>query len=520
MASSVILRNIRALSSETMTFVKRDLFIDSGVFSNTCSDSAHIVNKEGYWAVPAFTDCHLHLLAYAISKSRLKLDGMSLDSILLKVTDAVSSRQNGMWIHGRGWEASCRKDGAFPHKQELDAVAPLNPVALFSKDGHSLWMNSLAMNQLGVTSDVVDPPGGRFERDEKGDLTGLMRESAVDQIRTRLPAVSDGEKAIRLKTAIKDLHQQGIVAVHSFGGLDEFQFLVRMSQETPLPLHVTCHLDYQDVDRAVSLGLTRGQGIHGVRLAGLKLYADGALGSRTAAVTCPYDNEPDNYGMDVMTRKELAEYATLAARKGWSVAIHAIGDRAVYHSLDALIQARKISPNLPLRIEHVQLVRPRDLNLFAKYNIAASIQPCHMISDISMVDRFWSKQTSMLYPYGSLERSGAMLVSGSDAPIDDENILRNLRYAVLRKGVNLPDSAPGWRPEESLSSLSAVSSVTDRPARLEPDGFRGAIRLEMPGDLVLFRSNPFSDAFRSIHRQEIVEVYFAGERIFQSGEQS
>jgi len=514
MSQPICLQNLKYWSEINQCFQSGDLSISNGKITESPDKRALDYNKEGYWAVPGFTDCHVHLVSYALSASRLQLDGMDLESIQNQVKYTVNTMGKGDWVRGRGWEASCRLQGGFPVRQELDDVSPDNPVALFSKDGHSIWLNSKAIQNLGITEDVKDPPGGRYDRDDHGRLVGVMRETAADQIRFMLPAVTDAEKKKMLRKAVTRLHGQGIIAVHSFGGLDEFRLLLDMDQSEGFPLKVTCHLDYPDFEQGLRENLQKGQGRGWIRLAGLKLYADGALGSRTGAVMQPYTGEPDNTGMDVMSGKDLMLESVRAAQQGFHVAIHAIGDRAVRNSLHALIEARKHAPHVTgMRVEHVQLVDKNDLNLFSIHGICASVQPCHMISDIDMVERFWSQQKGLLYPYGDLDRSGALVVFGSDAPIDNENPILNLRNAVTRTRLNGKWSDRSWHGEQCMNSVSALKAITSRPVLLEAGSARGVITPGLPADIVLFKQNPLTIDPEKLHTLEIAEVYYQGNRV-------
>ncbi|MCD4652789.1 amidohydrolase family protein, partial [bacterium] len=304
------------------------------------------------------------------------------------------------------------------------------------------------------------------------------------------------------------------VAVHSFEGLKEFNLLLEMAESGDLPLKVACSFNLADFDAVIRERLKAGAGKGWVRLSGLKLYADGALGSRSAAVTNAYTDEPDNYGIDVMTDIEMKREATRAADHGLPTAIHAIGDRAVRNALIALVAARKRAPEIKgLRVEHAQLIQRSDLYTFASHDICASIQPCHMISDIEMAERFWSNQTGMLYPYGSLFRTGAKIIFGSDAPIDDENPLKNIRGAITRRRIEGKWSDYSWHSNECMSVVDAFAACTSGPADIEIGPRRGRLEPGMPADLVIFGENPFEKFPDRLHETKIVTVFVDGQRI-------
>ncbi|MBN1297087.1 amidohydrolase [bacterium] len=470
----------------------------------------------GRFLVPGFTDSHLHLVAYAIAQSRLHLDGLDEEQIRHIIGNTAGRLAPGQWIRGRGWEAAHRKKGGFPDRMEIDDVTLQHPTALFSKDGHSLWLNSAALGVLQLTHDVTDPPGGRYERRLDGSLTGLMRETAADVVRNLLPAVTDTEKRHLLQEAFPRLHAQGIIAVHSFEGLDEFELLCDMDDCGDLPLKVTAYVNLEDFDRALAIGVVRGTGSPRVNIGGLKLYADGALGSRTASVFVPYSDDPVNVGMDVMDAKNLRIEAVRAAEHGLPTAIHAIGDRAVRYALDALIAARETAPNIPgMRIEHLQLVQPVDLPRFAASGITASIQPCHLISDMAMARTYWANQTGLLYPYGSIVASGAHYVMGSDAPIDRENPLHNISCAVSRRRTTNSGCEAAWIPEECMTAVSALRGCTIFPADLEFRR-RGRIAPGYPADYVVLDTDPLAPNAFEPGQLQIMTTVLDGDIVFSA----
>ncbi|HPQ41970.1 MAG TPA: amidohydrolase, partial [bacterium] len=431
-----------------------------------------------------------------------------------RIRFAVSEIPAGQWIRGRGWEAAHRVEGGFPDRAEIDHLTPNHPVALSSKDGHSIWLNSRALAELSIDQSIPDPPGGRYDRRTDGSLTGIALENAADAIIHQLPPLPDSEKRRLVSNALPRLHSQGIIAVHSFEGLDEFNLFLEMEARNELPLRVTASFNREDFERALAGKMKPGAAGRRIRLGGLKLYADGALGSRSAAMFAPYTGEPENYGIVVTESTELIRDAVRAAEHGFPTAIHAIGDKAVRHALDALEAARAVAPDLPgMRIEHVQMVQPRDLLRFQAVGIAASIQPCHMLSDIDMAERYWSEQTGMRYPYGSLAASGAICVMGSDAPIDDEHPMRNIRGAVTRRRLSGPWAERAWIPEECMEIIDALRGYTSFPAMLE-GSHRGVLVPGYPADVVVLSGNPLVTKPEHLHGVDVETVYLDGERIF------
>lgn len=513
MTADLVLKNGFVWTGSENRFVKRNLCVSKGIIVASPDKHAQDINVGNRWLVPGFTDCHVHLVNFAVALSRLRLDGLRLTAIQQQIESAAERTPAGGWIRGRGWEAACRVEGGFPDRNEVDHLTPDNPMALSSKDGHTIWLNTRALRELGIHSDVPDPPGGRYDRRSDGSLTGIIRETAADAVKAMLPPVSNAEKYRLLKNAFPRLHRQGIIAVHSFETLSEYNLLLEMDTRGELPLRVTASFNLEDLDRALTLGLKPGQGTAHVRLGGLKLYADGALGSRSAAMFEPYTGEPGNLGMEVMTPGALRDSAVRAARNGLPTAIHAIGDRAVHHALDALEAARIEAPGISgMRVEHIQMVQPDDLARFQRLNIAASIQPCHMLSDIEMAEKYWAEQTGMRYPYHSLAESGALCVLGSDAPIDDENPLRNIRGAVTRRRLSGRWSDRSWLPGERMRVYDALKGYTSHPGRLEGVP-RGRLDPGYPADIVVLTGNPLKADPGTIHEIGIEAVFLSGNRL-------
>ncbi len=485
--------------------------IENGSLGESCSYAPSRIPMKGCWAIPGFTDSHVHLVNYAIAQSCLFLDKLSLEEIRMVLQGAVAKLPRGLWIRGRGWELAYRKQSGFPDRAEIDAITPDNPVVLSSKDGHSLWVNTCALKEIGIIDEIADPAGGRFDRRPDGVLSGVILENAVDIVRAMVPAIPDTEKRRMLKDALPGLYSQGIVAAHSFEGLAEMDLLAGMSAAGELLIKLTASFNHEDLDEAIRRGLTSGCRIEGVQIGGLKLYADGALGSRSASVSRHYNGEPLNFGMEVMSMEQMRNLSAHAANHGLATAIHAIGDRAVHHSLDALICARAIRPDLNgFRLEHIQLIQKEDLLRLASSGIVASVQPCHLIGDIPMVERFWKEQTGMLYPYASMSNSGTLIVFGTDAPIENENPLWNIDAAVMRKGRQSTDEEDAWHADERMDVVEAFRAATSSPARLErPCLRRGLLRTGHPADIVLLDRNPFEAGTRP-GMANIVAVFIDG----------
>jgi predicted amidohydrolase YtcJ len=441
----------------------------------------------GATVTPGLCDAHLHLLAWARSLDEVALGGAATRAeALARVAALVAASPGHGSLVGRGWDANAWAEA--PDRASLDAVTGDRPALLHSKDYHALWANSAALRAAGVERGTPDPEGGRFERDAAGEPTGLVRERAVRRFAALEEAAPRGSDLDALERAIRRLHALGVTMVHDVEGLDAIRALRALSRDPARPpLRVVAHLPQGALDAAIELGLTSGAGDDRFRYGALKLFADGALGSRTAALLEPYEGTSDR-GMELVPRDELARLVARAAAAGITVAIHAIGDRAVRAALDAIEPSAPVLAALllPPRLEHVQLLHPDDRPRFARLGVWASLQPSHCVADIDIARAGWGSRAGLSYPWRTLLDAGAPLAFGSDAPVEPPVPALGLHAAVTRQRV---DGTPegGFVPGERLTLDEALLAYTRGGAALA--GRRGALGRIAPGlpaDLVVW----------------------------------
>lgn len=420
----------------------------------------HRIDCQGGFVTRSFCDSHIHLAGFCVARSQLHLDGMTLDEIHSYLLQIAHQRQAGTWIRGRGWEMNLWCDQMHRVSGFLDSVFPENPVSFVSKDGHSLWLNRIAMAETGLSSDQTDPPGGRYDRDpQTGLLTGMLRETAAEEVLRRLPKPTETEIEALLPDGIRILIENGITSVHAFENETNIHRLIRYLRRSSQKLKCRFYVESHDFDSVFRFFHTERDLPDTFCFGGLKLFADGALGSRTAAVTCPYNHDSSNFGLLVMDRHQITEAGLRAAEYGTDVSVHAIGDRALGETLEAFKLIRSRFPRTVLRVEHIQLARKNDIDCMKELGVIASIQPSHLLSDRAMAAEIWSLQTGLLYPYGSLENAAIPILFGSDAPIEPPDPFRSLRAAMFR--LDWPDDPdiPVWHPDEIMSIPAAAHSA-------------------------------------------------------------
>ncbi len=434
-----------------------------------------IVELRGSAAFPGFTDGHAHLHGIGARELELNLEGTaSVVDLRARVSAWATQHQDPVLI-GRGWIETHWPEGRMPDATDLDPIAPGRPMLLVRADGHALVANSAALRQAGITAATADPPGGRLIRTEEGSPNGILIDRAMDLVAGLLPAQTPQRASLALDKALEVYPALGWTGVHnmSVDWLDVTLLEARAAQ-SPLPLRI-----YNAVTPQASTNLfASGKrfSLDGrVVTRGVKLYADGALGSRGAALFAPYSDSPETSGLILLTEQDRA-IMRQAKEQGLQIAVHAIGDRANALVLTAFEELLGCGPTAALgtnpsacrahrwRIEHAQILRPADISRFAADGVIASMQPSHAISDLYFApSRLGEGRIDGAYAWKSLVQSGAIVVGGSDAPVERGAALIEFYAAIARTDLK-GASGPDWRPGERLSRREALNLFTLAPA--------------------------------------------------------
>ena len=425
------------------------------------------VGLDGRTVLPAFTDSHIHVCGLGLSLRRVDLRGCrSLRDAVASVRDAMGTARPGEWVQGQGWDKNLWPEGRFPRREDLDPVTGGRPVVLRSKDGHMAWVNSAALALVGITRDTPDPEGGTIVRDPAtGEPTGLLAERATRPLFARIGRPSPEAVEQAIVDASQVIHRAGIAGVHVVEGGDVLAAFQRLRARGALTARVCMMIPEESLEAAIALGVRSGFGDDTLRIGGLKVFSDGALGSQTASMLEPYEGQPDHRGVIVRTREQLRTLVGAAAAHGIAAVVHAIGDRANRWVLDAIEAARPDSVRWGLRhrIEHVQVLHPDDLPRLAALDVVASMQPIHCVQDRDIADAYWGARSRHAYAFRSLLRRGTHLTFGSDAPVETLDVLAGIYAAVARKRPDEPDR-PAWYPEERVTVDEAICAYTEGPA--------------------------------------------------------
>jgi predicted amidohydrolase YtcJ len=450
-------------------------------------------------AIPALTDAHLHLRDTALEARQVNLAvATSLDEGLAMIAAEAGRLQSDDWVLGAGWDHE--RWGRWPTAEELERAVRGRRAALRSADHHAIWASHAALREAGIDAALPDPPGGVIRRAAEGEPVGVLLENATELVSRLIPEPSDDVVEQAIVALAEELLRYGIVGIHDPGALradpalHDLGLVGGLADRGGLPIRVYAGIRATGVPRARERGLRSGAPIGSdpastARLGWLKLFADGTLGSQTAALVEPREGSADR-GVMLMSQAELAELAFEAAGGGIATQVHAIGDAAVGAALDALAPTTARVPFMP-RLEHVQLCLPEDRARFGALGIGASVQPVHLREDAATARRDWgSRAETSGYAWRSLLDAGAVLAFGTDAPIEPVDPWPGIALAVLRRDPSWGEDAEPFGSGEALTLEEALRAATVGPALLARDPLGGRLVAGAPGDLIVLPAAP------------------------------
>lgn len=483
-----------------------------------------IVELQGRTVVPGLIDAHSHLENLGTALEQVDLTGAaSYDEVIARLRAAAETLPAGSWVRGRGWDQNRWSKKDFPHHRALSEALPAHPVWATRVDGHAALLNQAALVALGLPtgdSALEDPSGGRFLRDDDGALTGVLIDNAMDVVGARVPAPSLDDRTRRLALAAQTCLQLGLTTVTDMGvGGATLEAYHKLRQAGELPLRAALFLT--DDAELLETWFQRGPMLDPqarLQVRGIKLYGDGALGSRGAALVEPYSDDPSNLGLLTTSGDHVLDVARRALERGFQVGIHAIGDRGNLMVLDALEAAfdGRPRPEARFRIEHVQIARTADLDRLARLGIIASMQPTHATSDMPWAgDRVGHRRLEGAYAWRKVLDAGGRLALGSDFPVESPDPRLGLYAAVTRQDVEgNPDG--GWLPDERLSREEALRGFTlDAAYSLFLDGEVGSLTPGKRADAVVFERDILTVDAREIPSVQVDLTLVDGEIAFQ-----
>ncbi|MFO7681377.1 MAG: amidohydrolase [Chloroflexota bacterium] len=490
---------------------------------NLAGPQTRVIDGNGRLLLPGLIDSHVHFLDTAVRRQQLSLFGVAdFDDALRRIAAAAATKKPGEWLLGYGWDEV--NWPTLPTAAHLDAAAPHNPVALARLDMHTYWVNQAALDIAGITAETPDPPESKIERDENGRPSGILREwNALQLLLPHIPQPDMAAKESWLRETIAAAHRLGLTGVHDQRvekeGQESFRLWQTLQRRGALPLRVHMNVAADFLPEAAALGLQSGFGNDHLWVGHLKTFADGTMGSRTAAMLDPFTGMPDNLGVIVTPADELWRIATDAADAGFALSIHAIGDRAVREVLDVLIERESLDSGhklpMPHRIEHVQLIHPDDLARVGGQRIMAAVQPVHIQTDWQTADRVWSSRSRYAYAFRSLLDRGLKLALGSDAPVASMNPFVGM-FAAIKRQDESGQPAGGWYPEERLTLAEAIYGYTMGPALMSgKEAHQGSISPGKWADMALLADDLFALPVEKMPETAVDMTLVAGEIVYR-----
>jgi len=473
------------------------------------------INLKGKTVVPGFVDAHTHFYYFALSYGRVSLDGLdSLDQCLARIKTFATSLGSDEWLLGEGYSPDRFKKRIDPDRLLLDRVSSGRPAFLFSKDQHSAWVNSRALALAGIDQNTKDPKGGRIEHFGDGTPSGILREGpAFKLIHDRIPEPSKKRVARYYQKALEHAYRKGVTGVHSVDSSPAaFEWFSKMNENKRLGLRINYYFQAAQLPMLAKNNIRYGDGEDFLRVAGIKIFSDGSLGSQTAHCFSKYLGSKNNYGIEVKTKTQMLEEVTQAARLGLPAAIHAIGDKAVSNVLDVFEKAPRLNNGARHRIEHLQLCRRTDIARLKKLNVVASMQPSHCPSDTKMVRKYWGKRGANAYIFRTLIDKGVDLAFGSDVPIEPLDPIAGIAAAVRRAR---PGSRDVLYSEQRVSVEEALYRFTVGPAiAVGQEHCRGRLLPGYPADFVVLSDDITKVPANSIYDVTVLANVLDGEVMY------
>lgn len=475
--------------------------------------------------MPGLIDAHAHVEGLGLALETVSLvDTKSYEEVIDRIAARAATAAPGEWIIGRGWDQNDWPDKSFPTAAPLDLRVPDNPVWVSRIDGHASLANTAAMRAAGVTAATLDPEGGRILRDLEGNPTGVFVDTAEGVINRVVPPPTRAERKRRLAAAASEIASKGLTEVHDTGvdGVT-VELLRELVDEGDLPIRVYAMLSDNPalIERWFAQGPLIGYGDL-VTVRAVKIYADGALGSRGASLLEPYADEPSNTGLMISSTEHIRDVARRGKQAGFQVNTHAIGDRGVRSVIDAY-EAAGVQPSDRFRIEHLQVIAPEDVPRLTRLGIIASMQPTHATSDMPWAERrIGPDRIRGAYAWRTILDAGGRIAFGSDFPVEQVNPWHGVHAAVTRQ--DFSESPPGgWYPEQRLSVVEALQGFSSGAAYAAfEETRRGILTSGRDADLTITASDPTTSDSQKLYETKVLytivggKIAYSRERMIQA----
>lgn len=482
-----------------------------------------VIDLAGRFVMPGFNDAHAHLASGGFTKLRVNLEGCkSLEEMKTCIAERGKAAGEGEWLTGRGWDHTLWPGAKLPTRQDLDAVTGEHPAVFVRVDGHIAIANSAALKAGGITRETLAPPGGKIDRDESGEATGILRETSKDAMLAIVPPPTPAQRRRAVELALADAAQWGVTSAQDNSEWADFLVYEQLEREGKLTLRITEWLPFGESLEA--LKQRRDSHPHDdlmLHTGMLKGYMDGSLGSRTAAMLAPYSDDPANTGLPQFEQEKLNQMTKERADANFQIGFHAIGDRGVEMALTAFAQALPPTPEgraivgRRFRIEHAQVVTPEQFKKFWKLGVIASMQPNHLLTDMNWaMDRIGPERAKHSYPWREFRDNGVKLAFGTDYPVEPITPFRGLYAAVTRKN---EAGKLKYFPEQKLTIDEAIAAYTTGSAYAEfAEEYKGTLAPGMLADFVVLDRDITKVPPAQILKTRVLRTVVGGKTVYEA----
>lgn len=481
--------------------------------------NTQVIDLGGHFVMPGFNDAHTHLASAGFEKLNVDLVGTkSLDEMKERIAARVKSAAPGEWVTGAGWDHTLWASQKTPARQEIDSVTGDHPAIFTRVDGHIAIANTAALKDAGINARTPDPHGGKIDRDENGEATGILRETAMAAVRAKIPPPTPAQRRRALELALQDAGQWGITSAQDNSEWEDFLTYEQMEKEGRLTLRISEWLPFDaPLDQLKAMRAHHSAGDSMLHTTMLKGFMDGSLGSRTAALLAPYSDDPKNSGLPRYEQEALNKKAAERAQAGFQIGLHAIGDRGSRMALDAFALAEQAGDkrDFRFRIEHAQVIAPEDFQKFKHLQVIASMQPNHLLTDMNWAEaHIGEKRAQHSYAWRELLDDGIPLAFGTDYPVEPITPFRGVYAAVTRRN---EAGTKEYFPGQKLDIHQAIAAYTTGSAYAEfMEKEKGLLAPGMLADFVVLDRDITQVAPAEILKTKVLRTVVGGTTVYEA----